>query len=127
MDFNKTTTGAPTGYARDQNNNKWLTQGSSIAPDMTHKSVARKNLDLDSVVDLASNNEHEMDAIAEDPLLSEALKDYENRTHTKQYQTMEALMKPRRRLIDEEQLPPINFPMQKQDIDGDSPRHIERH
>ena len=53
-----------------------------MAPDQTHRSVARKNLDLESAMDLASGDgdQDEMN-----PLLAAAEKDYRMETHKEQF------------------------------------------
>jgi len=52
-------------------------------------------------------------------MLAEVERDYATRTHKQMYNKMEALMEPRRRLVDEDNLPPINFTIQKKDLDRD--------
>ncbi len=96
--------------------NTWLTQGSTVAPDQTQHSVPRRKLDLESAVDLASGDEHDEIEVMNDPLLAEAVQDYKTRTHVDQYKTMQNIMQPRKRLMPEHELPPINFSINKEDV-----------
>ena len=82
--------------------------------------MPRRNLDLetDTAIDLASD---EMD-----PGLAEAERDYNERTNVEQYKTMAAMMQPRRRLVQEEELPPINFSLVKRDLEGNEPEQVAR-
>lgn len=52
-----------------------------------------------------------------DPGLVEAVHDYATRTHAVQFNNMEALMKPRKRLIADEELPPIGFSIVPKDLE----------
>lgn len=58
-----------------------------------------------------------------DPGLVEAVHDYATRTHAVQFNNMEALMKPRKRLIADEELPPIGFSILPKDLDQDEKNH----
>ena len=76
--------------------------------------MPRRNLDLESAIDLVSQNEGEDeddDGAASssvkftDPILAVAERDYRTRTHVDQYKTMENMMKHKRRLVNENELP----------------------
>lgn len=87
VDFNLTVGAAPTTTTADKTRNAWLTQGSTAAAGVTQQSYPRKNLDLESAIDLASQEEEAADN-PEDALLVDSLKDYTNRTHVDQFKTM---------------------------------------
>ena len=59
--------------------NIWLTQGSTLAADMTQHTVKRKNLDLDSAIDLASGDDDEIEI--DNPMLVAAAKEYRTVTN----------------------------------------------
>lgn len=108
-----------------------------MALDQTQHSMPRKNLDLESALDIVSQDDqkqldqplHIQLQLAQqvtDPLVAAAEKDYRTRTHIEQSKTMENMMQKKRRLIQQEELPAIHFSMRKKDLAEDDLKQIEK-